>query len=262
MTYQAALITGASSGIGEAFARALPLETDVLLTGRQEPPLKRLAAELSRPGRRVTYLIADLTRRDAIEELVAAAEGFEIDLLINNAGLGYFGDIAESPTDAEAEMVLVNVVATTALSSALLPGMLRRAEMLGQRAGIIIVASVVSFFPLPWMTTYAATKAFDLMYALGLAEELRGRPVDVLALCPGSTASRFAERAGSPTRLALLGHTSAQVASAGLAALGRRHVLVVGLGNRVITMIGRVLPPTLFARIVGLFTRRARRPYS
>ena len=256
MTYQAALITGASSGIGEAFARALPLETDVLLTGRQEPPLKRLAAELSRPGRRVTYLIADLTRRDAIEELVAAAEGFEIDLLINNAGLGYFGDIAESPTDAEAEMVLVNVVATTLLSSALLPGMLRRAETRGRRAGIIIVASVVSFFPLPWMTTYAATKAFDLMYALGLGEELRGRPIDVLALCPGSTRSRFAERAGSPTRLALFGHTSAQVAIAGLAALGRRSVLVVGLGNRMITAMARLLPPSLFARIVGVFTRR------
>ncbi len=262
MTYRAALITGASSGIGEAFARALPSETDLLLTGRQELPLEKLVAELSRAGRRVTYTVADLACHEGLNRVITAAEEFDIDLLINNAGLGYFGEIAVNPSKAEAEMVLVNVVATTALSSALLPGMLRRAEMLGQRAGIIIVASVVSFFPLPWMTTYAATKAFDLMYALGLAEELRGRPVDVLALCPGSTASRFAERAGSPTRLALLGHTSAQVASAGLAALGRRHVLVVGLGNRVITMIGRVLPPTLFARIVGLFTRRARRPYS
>jgi uncharacterized protein len=256
MTYRAALVTGASSGIGEALARALPADTDLLLTGRQELPLQRLVAELARPGRRVEYVIADLTDREGMDAVIAAAEAFAIDLLVNNAGLGCFGEIARHELRDEAEMVMVNVVAPTVLTAALLPGMLRRAEAEGHRAGVIIVASVVSFFPLPWMTTYAATKAFDLMYALGLAEEMRGRPVDVLALCPGSTISRFAERAGSPKRLAMFGHTSAQVAEAGLAALGQRTVLVVGLGNRLITTVGRLLPPMLFARIVGLFTRR------
>jgi short-subunit dehydrogenase len=255
MTYRAALVTGASSGIGEAFARLLPAGTDLLLTGRQEAPLRALVAELSRPGRRVDYLLADFARAGAIEAVIDAAEAFGVDLVINNAGLGNFAEILGGERTKEAEMVLVNVVAPTVLTNALLPGMLRRAEPQGRRAGIIIVASVVSFFPVPGMTTYAATKAFDLMYALGLAEELRGRPVDVLALCPGSTTSRFAERAGSPTRLAALGHSSQQVAAAGLAALGRRRLLVVGLGNRFVVTLGRLLPFTLFARLVRIATR-------
>ncbi len=256
MSYRAALVTGASSGIGEAFARLLPAETDLLLTGRQEAPLRALVAELSRPGRRIEYVLADLARAEAVQTVVDAAEAFGVDLLINNAGLGHFGPILESERTCEAEMVLVNVVAPTVLTNALLPGMQHRAETQQRRAGIIIVASVVSFFPVPGMATYAATKAFDLMYALGLAVELRGKPVDVLALCPGSTASRFAERAGSPTRLRALGHSSEQVAAAGLAALGRRRVLVVGLGNRLVTLMGRLLPLSLFASAVGFVTRR------
>lgn len=256
MNYRAALITGASSGIGEAFARLLPAETDLLLTGRQEAPLQALVAELSRPGRRVEYLLADLARADALQSVIDAAEAFAVDLLVNNAGLGHFGTIVDSEPTREMEMVLVNVVAPTVLTNALLPGMLRRAQAQGRRAGIIVVASVVSFLPVPGMATYAATKAFDLMYALGLAVEMRGRPVDVLALCPGSTASRFAERAGSPARLRTLGHSSEQVAAAGLAALGRRRVLVVGLGNRFVTTMGRLLPLTLIASAVGFVTRR------
>jgi short-subunit dehydrogenase len=256
VNYRAALVTGASSGIGEAFARALPIDTDILLTGRQEAPLRALVAELSRPGRRVAYLRADLTEPDAIQTTIQAAEAFGIDLLINNAGLGRFGRIADGEHLQETEMVLVNVVAPSVLTNALLPGMLARAEAQGRRAAIIVVASVVSYFPVPGMATYAATKAFDLMYAVGLGEELRGRPVDVLALCPGSTASRFAERAGSPIRVTSPGHSSEQVAAAGLRALGRRRVLVVGLGNRIVTTIARLLPLTLFARIVGIATRR------
>lgn len=259
MTYKAALVTGASSGIGEAFARLLPIETDLLLTGRQEAPLLVLISELSRPGRRVEYVLADLSLPDAMQSVIVAAESFGVDLLINNAGLGHFGEIAETEPAREAEMVMVNVVAPTVLTRALLPGLLRRVERTGRRAGIIIVGSVVSFFPVPRMTTYAATKAFDLMYALGLADELRGRAVDVLALCPGSTATRFAERAGVRPGAAAIGHSSAQVAAAGLAALGRRHVIVVGLGNRFVTTMARLLPLALFTRLVGIATR-ARRP--
>ena len=259
MTYRAALVTGASSGIGEAFARLLPDATDLLVTGRQEAPLRALVAELSRPGRRVAYLLADLARSDEVQRVIDAAETFGIDLLINNAGLGHFGTIVDSERRRETEMVLVNVVAPTILTNALLPGMLRRVAGQDRRAGIIIVASVVSFFPVPWMTTYAATKAFDLMYALGLAVELRGQAVDVLALCPGSTATRFGERAGSRSGPVAVGHSSEKVAAAGLAALGRRDVVVVGYGNRFVTTIGRLLPLTWFTRLVGLATRLRRK---
>lgn len=258
MSHQAALVTGASSGIGEAVARLLPATTDLLLTGRQEAPLRALVTGLARPGRRVEYLLADLGRTDEVGRVVAAAEAFGIDLLVNNAGLGCFGEIAANDPAREAEMVLVNVVAPTVLTNALLPGMLKRAEASGRRAGVITVASVVGYFPVPRMATYAATKAFDLMYSLALADEMRGRPIDILALCPGSTATRFGERAGSRAALAGAGHSAEKVAAAGLAALGRRDVIVVGLGNRLLTSVARRLPLTLITRLVGMATRALR----
>jgi short-subunit dehydrogenase len=256
MRYRSALITGASSGIGEALARALPDTTDLLLTGRREDALAELAGVLARPGRRVEFFAADLARAEALEAVIAAAEAFEIDLLINNAGLGLFGPIASNSRARETELVMLNVVAPTVLTNALLGGMLARAQAQGGRAGIIIVGSVLSFFSVPRMTTYAATKAFDLSYALGLASELRGQPADVLALCPGTTATRFGERAGSKPSMAALGHSAEQVAVAGLAALGRRQVLVVGLGNSIVTGFARLLPITLFARMVAAVSPR------
>jgi short-subunit dehydrogenase len=254
MIYRAALVTGASSGIGEAIARQLPPETDLLLTGRRADALAGLRAELARPGRRIETLVADLAEIGGIGRVAAAAETFGIDLLVNNAGLGQFGAILANDPVRESEMVMVNVVAPAVLTNALLPGMLRRAREGKTRAGVVIVASVVGFLPVPRAATYAATKAFDLHYALGLADELRKEPVDVLALCPGSTATRFGERAGSAPRLARMGHSAERVAEAGLAALGRRQLVVVGAGNTLMTTIVRLMPLRLLTRLVGLVT--------
>jgi len=256
MEYRSALITGASSGIGEAIAELLPETTDLLLTGRNAQALAQLAAKLTRPGRRVEYLAGDLTQRDHLDAVIKAAEHVEIDLLVNNAGLGLFGPVASNSAERELELVMLNVVAPTVLTNALLAGMLARAEASQRRAGVIIVGSVLSFFGLPRMATYAATKAFDVSYAVGLAAELAGQPVDVLALCPGTTATRFSARAGSKSGLAALGHSAEQVAAAGLAALGRRNVLVVGLGNRLVTSFARLLPMALFMRLVSLASAR------
>ncbi len=165
MAYQCALITGATSGIGKAFAEALPSDTGLLLTGRAEDRLAALAEALAGDGRRVETITADLGCAEGQSRVIAAAEAANIDLLINNAGLGQYGAFVDNPPEFERAMVEVNVVAPVVLTRALLPGMIARAAESGNRAGIIVVASVAGFHPVPYMSTYAATKAFDLLFA-------------------------------------------------------------------------------------------------
>jgi len=253
--YRAALITGATSGIGAAFARALPAETDLLLTGRRADRLERLSAELARQGRRVETVAADLSQPSGIDAVVAAAEAFGLDLLVNNAGLGRFGPFLEDPVEAEYAMVAVNVVAPLMLTRRLLPGMRQRAEAAGTRAGVILVASVVAFAGLPYASTYAATKAFDLRLAEGLAAEFVGTQVDVLALCPGTTDTEFFDQAGIAPRP---GHSPERVARDGLAALGRRRVHVVGAANHGATVALRLLPRELIGWAAGRAMGRRR----
>jgi short-subunit dehydrogenase len=259
MIYRAALVTGATSGIGAAFARALPASTDLLLTGRRTERLEAVRAELTavgtaNPARRIELLTADLAAPGGPEHVAAVAEAFKIDLLINNAGLGRFGTVAENPLATERAMVETNVVAPLVLTRMLLPGMRRRAEATGSRAGIILVASVVGFTGLPYMATYAATKAFDLRFAEGLAAELSDDPIDVLALCPGTTETEFFDRAGMRQRGG--GHPPERVAQAGLRALGHETVHVVGMANRATTIAFKLLP----RGVIGWAARRVLGP--
>ncbi len=246
MAYGLALITGATSGIGEAFARELPRATGLLLTGRDEPRLAALAEELAEPGRHVETVAANLAGDAGRQALIARAAGLPIDLLINNAGLGYFVPFLENPAEREGEMVQVNCLAPVLLTRALLPGMLARAaEKGGRRAGVIVVASTAAFYPLPGLATYTATKAFDLSFAESLAGELHGVPVDVLALCPGPTHSNFFDRSGLPNPKSAAMASPRQVVREGLAALGRRTVHVVGGANRLAATATRLAPRPL-----------------
>lgn len=242
MAYGFALITGATSGIGEAFAKALPAETNLFLTGRNEARLAELAGSLGRNGRRIETLAADLASASGRAAVIARATGLPIDLLINNAGLGHLGRVIDNPAEREREMVEVNCLATVVLTRALLPDMLARAEAARRRAGVIVVASTAAHTPLPYLATYAATKAFDLFFADALAGEMAGLPIDVLALCPGSTRTNFFARAefdkGEPSPMA----SADRVARQGLAALGRRRVHIVGGANRVAIVAARLLP--------------------
>lgn len=242
MTYRFALITGATSGIGEALARALPAETGLLLTGRDGIRLAALKAELDAKDRRVETLVADLSEDAGRDALVAAAEALPLDLLVNNAGLGQAGRMIDNLAERERETVEVNVVAPVVLTRALLPAMLGRAKMEKRRAGLIIVSSVLGFQPTPLMATYAASKAFDLYYAEALASELAGEPVDVLALCPGGTRTRFGERAGMRSFSPAMADSAERVAREALEALGRRSVHVVGTRNQITSTLPRLLP--------------------
>lgn len=256
MTYRFALVTGASSGIGAAFARALPPQTSLLLTGRDESRLADLAAALGRERRSVETVAADLGDEAGRAAVIAAARALPLDLLINNAGIARFGRLVDNPAQREREMVEVNCLAPVLLTRALLPDMLARATADGRRAGVIVVASTAAFFALPRLATYAATKAFDLAFAEGLAGELRHAPVDVLALCPESTRTRFFARAGmrqpGPPFLA----DPDWVAREGLAALGRKTVHVVGAGNRLVTLGARWLPRSLMLSGARRATKR------
>jgi uncharacterized protein len=224
---RAALVTGATSGIGEAFARALPTGANVLLTGRNAEALERLAAELVAPGRRVETVAADLATDAGLDAVSARAEAFGVDLLIANAGVGPFGDFLQASEESLRATVAVNVMAPVVLTRRLLPGMLRRAKADGGRAGLIVVSSNAAFLPVPRLATYAATKAFDLSLAEALAAELDGEPVDVLALCPTATRTRFSQRSGFGGNLPGA-EDPADVAAAALHALGRVRTLVRG----------------------------------
>src|SRR6266540_1400975 len=127
MTYRCALITGASSGIGEAFARALPKSTTLLLTGRDRARLAHLASELGNADRPVRSIAADLATLEGRQAVIGFAEDQKVDLLINNAGLGCLGPVADNPPEREIEMAQLNMVAPVEITRALLPGMLKRA---------------------------------------------------------------------------------------------------------------------------------------
>ncbi|MDY0882118.1 SDR family NAD(P)-dependent oxidoreductase [Dongia soli] len=242
MTYGAALITGASSGIGAAFAHALPRATHLLLTGRNRESLAALAAELTGPGREIRIVIADLATAEGRQAVIGATQAFPVDLVINNAGLGRLGRAVDNTAERGSEMVLVNVLAPVEIARALLPGMLARAERNNRRCGAIFVASAAAFMPIPYFATYAASKTFLLHYTEALAEELSREPVDILALCPGATATQFFTRAGidRPTFSSI--HSAERVAREGLQMLGQKRVHVVGPANYMTTLVSRFLP--------------------
>jgi len=241
MTYRCALITGASSGIGEAFARALPKSTSLLLTGRDRTRLTHLAAELANADRTVRSIAADLATAEGRQAVIGFALDQPIDLLINNAGVGYLGRVVDNPPERESAMAQLNMVAPVELTRALLPDLLKRAEG-GRRSGVIFVASVAAFMPIPLLATYAASKAFLLHYAEALAEELSDQPIDVLALCPGATRTRFFDRANvNQANLPQLDDAD-RVARQGLQALGHRVVHVMGPATYLATTAARFLP--------------------
>src|SRR5208282_2051074 len=185
-----ALITGASSGLGEEFALQLAREKyDLVLVARREEKLREVAERAKQAGAaKATIIAADLSRADAAAEIHRrlAAENIAVDYLVNNAGFGTHGGFVRAPLDREIEEINLNVSALVALTRLFLPAMVEK------RRGIVVnVASTAAFQPVPWMATYAATKAFVLSFSEALAGELAGTGVTVMALCPGPTRTEF-----------------------------------------------------------------------
>lgn len=192
-----ALVTGASSGIGEAFAHALAQRhMNLLLSARRRDRLQGLAQALRRDhGVSAEALPADLSRTQGADELAMAVrdKGVEVHLLVNNAGFGSYGGFETLPAAREQGQVQVNCASVVCLAHAFLRGMQVRG-----RGGIINVASTAAFQPTPGMAVYGATKAFILHFSEALWAENRDRGVHVLALCPGATKTRFFAALGNP----------------------------------------------------------------
>src|SRR5260370_37815097 len=192
-----ALSTGASAGIGAALARELAAGgTNLVLTARRRDRLVGLAGELStKHGVRTLVGTADLAQTDGPREIFAFTESknISVDLLVNNAGFGAYGEFRKVQVERLLEMVQVNVSAVVHLTHLYLQGMIARSG-----GDILILASTAAFQAVPYITTYAATKSFDLQFAEGLAEEGRQHAVRVCALGPGSTESKSRHLSGHP----------------------------------------------------------------
>ncbi len=242
-----AVVTGASSGIGEALARELARRGHgVTLVARRIDKLQSLADEIGATGVAAHVIGADLSDRDARSHLLARITdlGVEPDVLVNNAGVSTLGPVASSDPVAEMEMVEIDVVAVVDLCSRFLPGMVERG-----RGAVLNVASTGAFQPLPGQAGYGAGKAFVLSYTQSLGGELRGTGVTATTLCPGPVDTGFGERAGftkedaTAALPAFLWETAPSVARAGIDGLASgRSVVIPGRGNRAAAAVARLIP--------------------
>lgn len=249
-----ALVTGASSGIGAAFARALAQRGQaLLLTARSRDALLRLQQELQRPDLPVRVIPADLSTDAGVESLLDTTrqEGWAVDLLVNNAGFGSGGDFAQLDQERELQMLQLNVRALVRLTHACLAPMRER-----RRGAIVNVASTAAFQPVPYMATYSASKAFVFNFSMALWRENRDLGVHVMALCPGTTATHFFEVARIEAQSLGMQTPEAVVAAALHGLDHRRPYVISGWHNRLMVASERLAPRTLITDIAARFIRR------
>ncbi|MDB5592991.1 SDR family oxidoreductase, partial [Enterovirga sp.] len=237
------VITGASSGIGLEMARlAARRGRSLVLTARRTDRLDALAGELRGGDVRVETVTMDLQRPDGAEALLRAVEerGITVDTLVNNAGFGLRGGFRTMPYDEQIAMVELNCTTLTRLCRLVLPGLVER-----RRGGIINLSSMAAFQAVPFMSAYAATKAYVLLLSEGMHEEVRRHGVTVTAVCPGPTATEFRLRANlEKSKLFQGGGMSAvDVARLGLDGYeAGRAVVIPGAGNRALSVLSKVVP--------------------
>jgi short-subunit dehydrogenase len=237
-----ALVTGASSGIGLAFARRLAQEgVSLVLAARRAGPLASVADELAKQhGVEARVVACDLATPEGVAQCLAAVSGIDLAILVNNAGAGYAGRFELQSPERQAALVQLNCAAPVALAAALLPKLRARG-----RGAVIFTGSVSGAQPLPLHALYSATKAFDNLLAEGLWGELRGSGVDVLALQPGATETGFQRAAGQKAHA---GDSADRVVEVALRALGRQPSVVAGAYNWLRANAGvRLLPRSLLA---------------
>ncbi len=252
-----AMVTGASSGIGECFARALAAERrNLVLVARSEEKLRALAAELhSKFGILAEPCKADLSEPEAgiaLADLVAE-RGWEIDLLINNAGFGARGEFWKLSLERQSALMCLQIDTLIELTSRLIPPMVAR-----RRGGIINVSSMTGFQPIPYATVYSATKAFMTSFSMGLREELRPYGVPVVTVCPGGTRTNFVVEGAQHGRHRFPGgqQEPADVVAESLEKLARGGGLVVPrLINKVSVFWQRFVPRSVVPKLLAKMSR-------
>jgi len=246
-----ALITGASSGIGEEFARRLASEKmNLILVARRKDRLKNLADEL-KEKHNVKIVVApiDLSKEKFMEELKEYVEDREVGLLINNAGFGYSGEFGDADVEQQTDMIRVNCIAPTILAHHFVQSMKER-----KKGAIIFLGSLVGYQPTPLTTTYSATKAFNLFMGEGLWYELRKYNIDVLALNPGGTDTEFQQRAN--TSAGPIPRTVQEVVNTAMNKLGKRPSVVDGFYNKVLSVIPRFITRRSTLMIAGYMRKK------
>lgn len=257
-----ALITGASSGIGYEFALQLASRARaIVLVARRSEQLTDLRDELlnRNPKLEVHVRVVDLADKAQIESLVdsLARDKIEVDLLVNNAGLGDSGPFVKSDPMRNEQMALVNIVALTSLTRQLLPQMIAK-----RRGGILNISSSAGFLPIPGDAVYAATKAYVTSFSEALRAELRGTGVSVCAVCPGPVHTEFGEvakRRGAQARTGseIFYVSVKQVVRAALAALESDRPLVIpGLAMKFAMFLSRLFPMPVVRLVFRLVPKR------
>jgi uncharacterized protein len=246
-----ALITGASSGIGEEFARRLASEKyNLILVARRLERLEKLAAELSSAiGIDVISVQLDLSEDSFIEKLKPIIDKKEIGILVNNAGSGSTGEFIKADPDYETKMVKLNCVAPTILTHYILRQMVER-----KNGAIIFLGSVVAFQPTPFMATYAATKVFNQFLGNALWWELKKQNIDVLVINPGGTETEFQRIADAET--GPIPRTPKNVVDTALDALGKKPNAVDGFFNKLLSVSSRFTSKKFIISASGRMTSK------
>ncbi len=247
-----ALITGASSGIGEAFARRLAADgRDLVLAARSGEKLEKLCGELSKDHRiSAAPFAVDLAAADADRAVFEFTQekGFAVDLLINNAGFGSMGDFSQLDAAGELRMIDLNIRALVGLTHHFLPQMRQR-----RRGTIINVSSAAGFQPIPFMATYAATKTFVTTFSEAVAEENRPYGVRIMALCPGSTKTNFFNASQIDRDRHIKGQQTAEevVETAMKAMAAGRTKVISGWTNYIGALMATYAPNALTTRMIA-----------
>ncbi len=244
-----AVVTGASSGIGEAIARELAARgLHLVLCARRKDRLDALAAELAgQHGTQARAVEVDLAQPGFVSVIEQATADLDVGLLVNNAGFGDKGPFLGTGIDTHVRMLDTNCKAPLILTHALAPRLVARG-----RGGILFTSSTAAFQGLPFAAHYAATKGYDLQLAEGLWYELRPRGVDVVALCPGPVDTEGPRRTGvKPAKVPVQIMDPRTVAVFGLDALGGGPVAVPGLTNRLLHALVKLVPRRLATAVSG-----------
>jgi uncharacterized protein len=259
VTERVTLITGASAGIGAELARVFASNGHrVALVARRAERLTALANEIAAAGGAAPMIIAcDLEQPDAGDKIAAvlAAEGVEVEYVVNNAGYGLFGCAVELNRVEQLGIIAVNIRALTDLSLRFSDHLIRH------KGGILNVGSIAGFLPGPGMAVYYASKAYVLSFSEGLRCELAARGVRVTALCPGPVPSEFQIRAGFEPGFdsAILNVSAANVAKAGYRGLmANKRAVLPGLGIKIVPLLLRLFPRGFILWAVGRFQLRKR----
>lgn len=247
-----ALVTGASSGLGREFALQLAnMGLNIILTARREEKLNLVANKCQQFGVDTHVVPADLLDLEAPNIIQQKVGDKEVGLLVNNAGFGVIGAFWKADTQKQIDMTYLNCVAVVAMTRTFLPQIVMRG-----RGGIITVSSVAGFQPVPFLTNYGATKAFDLMLGEGLWAELRGTGVDSLTLCPGYTNTEFQQVAGINPKDFRIYANPKDVIRGTLQSLGKKQTYIPQFRNKFMALGYRLFPRKILTLVTKVMMKR------